>query len=350
MAKAINEFLGEQSEHVLQLKSQLLEKDKILENYKKEHGNLQVFFDAVRSSIDAIEPSRVIYKHKDSPDKSTCHAVAHITDGHMGAVQLADEIEGFNSFDPKICRDRQLDFAYRFCKYIDNQRIIYNIHECHVLVTGDLISGDIHQELQVTNAFPSPVQCVKAAQVLSEQLHIFSQNFDVVHVHFITEDNHSRLTKKPQASEAGINSLNYLVGHLAESYTEKLTNVNWNIYPMLQKVVSVGHRNYLITHGHGIKSWAGLPWYGIERKTSKESQNRLKRIMDLKAKMSEIGFHLFIFGHLHTEIKTDQYMCGPSVQGTTAYDHKNARYGDPGQVGWLVHPKYDETARENFKL
>ena len=350
MAKSLNSFNEENSEFVQQLKIQLTEKDIVLKNYKKEHGNLQVFFDSVKASIHTIKPAPIVYKHTPDSDKSTCHAVAHITDGHMGAVQRPDEIEGFNEFNPEICRSRQLDFAQRFCKYIDNQRIIYDIHECHVLVTGDLISGDIHQELQVTNAFPVPVQVVKAAMVLSEQLHIFAQNFDVVHVHFITEDNHSRLTHKPQASEAGINSLNYLVGHLAESYTDKLTNVNWNIYPMLQKVVTVGHRNYLITHGHGIKSWAGLPWYGIERKTSKEAQNRMKRIMDMKAKMSEIGFNLFIFGHLHTEIKTNQYMCGPSVQGTTAYDHHNARYGDPGQVGWLVHPKYDETARENFKL
>ena len=350
MAKSLGKFKEENSDLVLQLKAQLLEKDVILKDYKKDTGNLLVLLDSVKSAIYSIKPAPIIYKHKDSPDKSTCHAVAHITDGHMGAVQLPDEIEGFNEFNPKICRSRQLDFAQRFCKYIDNQRIIYDIHECHVLVTGDLISGDIHQELQVTNAFPVPVQVVRASMVLSEQLHIFAQNFDVVHVHFITEDNHSRLTKKPQASEAGINSLNYLVGVLAESYTDKLTNVNWNIYPMLQKVVTVGHRNYLITHGHGIKHFQGISWYGIERKTYKEAQNRLKRIMESKAKMSEIGFHMFIFGHLHTEIKTDMYMCGPSVQGTTAYDHQNARYGDPGQVGWLVHPKYDETARENFKL
>lgn len=350
MAKQIDQFLGEQSEEVMQLKAQLLEKDRVLENYKKNHGNLQIFFDSVKSSVLSISPIPIVYKHKENSDKSTCHAVAHITDGHMGAIQLPDEIEGFNEFNPDICRSRQIDFAQRFCKYIDNQRIIYNIHECHVLVTGDLISGDIHPELQITNAFPVPVQVVEAAKVLSEQLFIFAQNFEIVHVHFITEDNHSRLTKKPQASEAGINSLNYLVGILAESYTEKLTNINWNIYPMLQKVVTVGHRNYLITHGHGIKHFQGISWYGIERKTYKEAQNRLKRIMEMKAQMSEIGFNMFIFGHLHTEIKTDMFMCGPSVQGTTAYDHHNARYGDPGQVGWLVHPKYDETARENFKL
>jgi len=33
-----------------------------------------------------------------------------ISDGHMGAVQDSDEIEGFGVFDPEICEQRQIKY------------------------------------------------------------------------------------------------------------------------------------------------------------------------------------------------------------------------------------------------
>ena len=350
MAQDVNDFLSGQSEQVMQLKAQLLEKDRILEGYKKNHGQLEIFFNAVLSSVQAIEPVPIIYKPDVSKGKASVEAALQITDAHMGAVQAANEIEGFNEYNPKICRDRQLDFVNRFCRYIDRQRLSQNINTAHVLDTGDNISGDIHQELQVTNAFPVTVQVVEAAKVKAEQLTILCQNFERVVVHFIGADNHGRLTRKPQAKEEGYNNLNYLVGILTQAYTKKFPNLEFNIYPMHEKVVTCLNRNYLIAHGHGIRAWMGIPWYSVERRSSKESQARMQLVMDQKLKMAEVGFHKMIAGHFHTDIDTDLYAFGPSVQGTDAYDHQSGRYSKPGQVGWLIHEKYAEFGRVNFKL
>jgi len=349
MAKTKNDFLGERSELVLELQRQLTEKDRILDSYQKDHGQLEVFFNTLLMSVDAIKPLPVLYVKKEST-KEPVIACMQITDGHMGAVQEADEIEGFNAFDPDVCRARQLDFAKRFCRWSDRNRNSHVIHEAAVLVTGDLISGDIHQELQVTNAFPITVQVVEAAKVLAEQMVMLSQNFTSVDVHFISADNHGRLTNKPQAKQEGLNSMNYLVGTLAKAYLDKIINVNFNIYPMHEKVVQVGARNYLIAHGHGMRAWMGIPWYSAERKVGKEATARMQLIMDQKLKMADIGFHKFIFGHFHTPINTTMYSCGGSVQGTDAYDHVAGRYAVPSQAAWLVHPRYAETAREDFEL
>lgn len=350
MAKGVNEFLNDNSEVVLELKAQLLEKDRVLENYKKGHGQLEIFFNSVLASINSIEPLPIIYKSDPQKGKASVEAVIQITDPHMGSVQEPNEIEGFNEYNPKICRSRQIDFVERFCKYIDRQRLSQNIDTLSVLDTGDNISGDIHVNLQVTNAFPVTVQVVEAAKVKAEQLTILCQNFKKVVVHFIGADNHGRLTHKPQSREEGYNNLNYLVGILTEAYTEKLTNLEFNIYPMHEKVVTCLNRNYLISHGHGIRAWMGIPWYSVERRSSKEAQARMQLIMDQKLKMADVGFHKMIAGHFHTDIDTDLYAFGPSVQGTDAYDHQSGRYSKPGQVGWLVHEKYAEFGRVNFKL
>lgn len=350
MAKTLKQFESDNSEHNQELKAQLIEKDRILDNYKKNHGQLEMFFSSVLAAISSIEPLPVVYKPSTSKSGSKVEAVMQITDSHMGSVQEPDEIEGFNAYGPEICRARQLDYATRFCKNVDRQRLSQTINKCNVLVTGDLISGDIHQELQVTNAFPAPVQVVEAAKVLAEQLTIVCQNFDEVVVHFIAADNHGRLTRKPQAKQEGLNSFNYLVGILAQAYTKKFPNLEFNVYPMHEKVVTCLNRNYLITHGHGIKAWMGVPWYSVERKIGKEAQARMQLIMDQKLKMAEIGFHKFIFAHYHTPIDTVMYSCSGSVQGTDAYDHQAGRYAAPSQAAWLIHEKFKEFGRIDFEL
>jgi len=211
-------------------------------------------------------------------------------------------------------------------------------------------SGDIHDELKITNAFPSPVQVVKAAEVLAEQMAIVAQVFKKVTVHFISEDNHARLVKKPQAKEAGYNSLNYLVGYLAKVHLAAHSNVEFNIYPMYEKVVKVGSQQYLICHGHGVMGWGGIPFYGIERKVGKESVSRMQIMMSDLSRAKEIGFHKYVFGHWHTPFDMPLYSCCGSIQGTDAYDHKNGRHAFPSQVSWLVHPKHGEFDRINFNL
>lgn len=346
------EIRAKHSEAVQELQDQLKEKDRILQSYKKEHGKMELFFNAVAGAIKPIESLPLIYtpstgkKSVDSP----VTAVMRISDGHMGQEVEADEIEGFNKFNPEICRTRQLDYAIRFCQWVDVKRNGYHCHDVAVIVTGDLISGDIHDELRVTNAFPVPVQIVRAAEVLSEQLAVLSQNFRVVTVHFIVADNHSRKTRKPQSSQEGWNSENFLVGKLTEAYIEKLENVIFNIYPMHEKVIQVDNINYLAAHGHGIQGWMGTPHYGIERRVAREAQARLQLIMEERAKMREVGFHKYLIGHWHINAIQEYYNICASVSGTCANDHKNGRFSKPGQQAWMIHPKWGEFDWINFRL
>jgi len=350
MALKEGELREQRSELVVELRSQIEDQDRVLADYKKSHGKLEDFFAKISAVIKPVVPLRSVYTKGSGRVGSPCVAVMRISDGHMGAVQVPDEIEGFGEYNPELSRSRQVDYVKRFCKWVDVSRNGYQIDEVAVLVTGDLISGDIHDELKITNAFPAPVQCVKAAEVLVEQLRIVSSNFAKTTVHFLVEDNHSRLTKIPQAKEAGYNSFNYIVGKIAEIYLNNVDNIEFNIYPQFEKVVHVLNRQYLIAHGHGIRGWMGIPWYGIERHVGKEAKNRLQIIMDDITRAKDIGFHKYVFGHFHTYFETDLYSCCPSVSGTDAYDHQSGRHGDPGQSAWLVHPKYKEFNWINFKL
>ena len=344
----------EQDEEIQELHRQLREKDRNFENYKQSRGGLEVFFRQVSDSIPSISPLPKKFEPKKSKARDTVIAVNQTSDSHMGAVQKADEIEGLNEFNPEVCERRNMGFAQASLSYFETLRVAYDINELVWLFTGDLISGDIHPELQITNAFPMPVQVVEAAKLHAKQVASVAPYFEKLRIEFIVDDNHARLTKKPQASEAGYNSMNYLVAVMMKQYLSGHDNVEMNIYPMHEKVVGVGNMRYLIMHGHSIRGWMGVPWYGIERKAGKESTARMQAIMQAQDdqvlwRMKEIGFHKMIHGHFHTNFDGPMYACAASVQGTTSYDHNAGRFSQPGQPSWLVGSK-GEFARTNFQL
>jgi hypothetical protein len=347
-----DQLKGRHDEEKQQLHRELSEKDATLRTYRKEHGKLEVFFNRVVACLQPIAPLDPVYipKRKKGDPKSEVIPVKHITDSHMGAVQEPDEIEHFNEYNPEICDRRNLGFTQAYIDWVMLHRNVYNIRNAHVIFTGDLISGDIHDELRVTNAFPVPEQIVRAAQIHTKQLALMAPYFETVTVDFVTEDNHSRLTKKPQAKEAGMNSYGYLVAKMIEAYISKHENIIFNIHAMHEKVIHVSNRNYLVTHGHGIKAWMGIPWYGIERRVARESTARQAIIMTDVDRAREIGFNKVIHGHFHTPFDSMMYSCGGSVSGTDAYDHQAGRHADPSQSAWMVHPRWGEFNRTNFLL
>jgi len=347
------ELKGRHDEEKQQLHRELSEKELALKEYRKEHGKLEVFFNRVVTNITPIEPLESVFSKiykKSKKSETEVIPVGHVTDSHMGAVQEADEIEQFNEFNPEICEKRNIGFIQAYIDWVILHRTVYNIKNCHIIFTGDLISGDIHEELRITNAFPVPLQVVRAAQVHAKQLALLAPYFETVTVDFLTEDNHSRLTKKPQAKEAGVNSYGYLVGKMIEAYIEKHDNVIFNIHAMHEKVITISTRNYLITHGHGIKAWMGIPWYGIERRVAREATARQSIIMDDLIRAKEIGFNKIIHGHFHVPFDSPLFTCGGSISGTDAYDHQCGRHADPSQSAWMIHPGHGEFNRTNFQL
>lgn len=354
MATTKDQLRDKFSERNQELERQLREKDRLLEQYKKEHGQMEVFFDRVVDAISPIVPLPNKYE-QDGKTKvdSPCSAVMQITDTHYGAVQTPSEIENFNSFSPQVCIDRSMLFCEKLLKWTKVHRYAYKIPTLHILLTGDLISGDIRRELSVTNAFPVPVQCVESGRLIGRQIATVAPHFKRVVVHFLVADNHSRRERKPQAKQEGYNSDNYVVGRIIELYLKKHENVEFNIYPQYEKVIRIENMQYLITHGHNLRGWMGIPWYSYQRHVGKEAIARMSQILtseSLPDAARRIGFHKMITGHFHTPFDHPLYSCGGSLSGTDAYDHKDGRYAEPSQAAWLVHPRHGEFDRTNFIL
>lgn len=331
-------------EEIADLRNHVVRLNKRIKELKDAYGNVKTIFRDLKEQIIEYPAQPMDYKPGPETKKvsNPVAAVFHNTDGHMGMVQEASEIEGFGEFNPHLCRARQLFAADMFVEMVELHRANYAINDCHVIVTGDMISGDIHKELTVTNAFPAPVQTAEAGKLLADLIYKLHPHFQNVFVHFNVPDNHGRLSEKIQFKEAGQNSLNYLVGYIATISTASLPNVTFNTYYSYQKVIEVLNRRYLITHGHAIRSWMGVPYYGIEKKAGKESMRRMVT--------KQGGFDRIVMGHYHAPLTHPWFWIGGAVSGTDALDFTQGRHAGPSQAIWFVHPKWGEFDRTDLDL
>lgn len=358
--QTVSEFKStyDPAEEIRYLRGVVKQRDRDRAAYEKEVGKLRLLFADMAETIQALPPATVEY-HRPRATKSATPIthVCHLTDWHEGAIQESLEVEGLNEFSPTILREYLANFVRDNLDWLELHRRSYTVNDAHLLLTGDYISGGIHDELRWTNAYPEPVQAIKAGELIASLVAQLAPHYERVLIDSITVDNHARLTRKPQAGEAGINTWNYPVLHFAKERLRDHKNVVFNIHEMIFKLVECGGRRYLLTHGDRVRGWAGFPYYGLERLASREASKRMKQALVESRKLeTDVGkitgwlFDRVILGHFHAPLKHQKYWIGGSACGTTAYDHGEGRESDPIQCSWMVHPGHGEFDETGWRL
>ncbi len=306
-----------------------------------EKGEALEISSALMAAVKKAKPLKMVYKQQESAH-SECTHVVHLTDLHYGEVTKPEEIDGFGEFSPIIAEARIARLTNNIIEHTKVMRASYNVPKLQILGTGDYISGDIHTELQVTNAFPAPVQAVGCGYMLGAMVALLAPHFSEVNVDFITLDNHGRMTKKPQAAEGGENNWGYVVSHILKQHVRDIKNVSVGIHAKPTALVPVGPEKYLLMHGHQIRGWAGKPYYGFDRRVAMEAVKRMG--------VPEQSFTKLLLGHFHTAANDIDWALGGSLSGTNTYDHSCGRHSRPHQTSWYVHDKHGEFSWQRWWL
>jgi hypothetical protein len=310
---------------------------------KLQLGGEEDFFSELKQCVKKLPCKDITYKiPKSTKVTNPLSVVTTWSDWHIGECIEKDEVEGVNEFNFKIATARVEFLVTKLLDWVDSNRTISVIDEIVIICIGDMISGDIHEELKITNEFPTPIQCVNSANLISNAISAISEKFPSVRVEYIVPDNHSRLSKKYQYKQGGLNSLNYIVGTIAKLRLERQSNVKFNIYTCDKAVINVRGFQYLCCHGKDIKGWAGFPYYGIDRVTAREAKARMFN--------PEKEFHKLVIGHFHAPLNSPNWIINGSLTGTTELDHAYGRYAQPCQIAWFVHPKFGEWSWNCFWL
>lgn len=327
---------------LLWMKAQLADAKNELTHLKKNIGKGNSLIDDLRECIPAIPPLplEIIKNNPDSKDVSVCSVWG---DWHIGEKVNSEEMEGFNCFDYSVANKRVNTYMDKLLDWVKLHRKNYNVNEWVILVVGDMISGQIHGELLATNEWPCAVQAEKAGELIAKAISAGAPHFKKVRVEFVTADNHSRTTEKTPCKNAGTNSWGYMVSSVAKLNLRDHKNVEFNSHNVIEAVIKIQGKRYLILHGDGIKGQSGIPFYGIQAKVGKEALARMR--MD-----DEKKFDTLIMGHFHQPAKMVNWIMNGSLSGSTEYDHKAGRHCPPCQIAFFVHPKWGEFDFTEFWL
>ena len=336
IGRSVEEFKAQHNPEsdVVYLRKRVKELEAKRTDEKQSTGEALEIVHALREAIAGAEPVRMFYTLNKATGGSDCTHVLHITDWHYGAVIDRDEVDGFGVFDPDIAEARVADLGRMIVRKTEAQRHGYKVPNLHIIGTADFISGDIHQELQVTNAFPAPVQAVKCGYLMGGLFAMLAEHFDRIEADIITQDNHGRLTRKPQSAQGGLNNWSYVVAEIAAQHVKAIANIGVRVHAKPTALVTVGPEKYLAFHGHQIKGWGGIPYYGIDRRVAMEAVKRMGA--------PDAVFTRLLTGHLHVAVDGPVWKIGGSLSGTDAFDHSCGRHSKPHQTSWFVHPTHGE--------
>jgi hypothetical protein len=261
------------------------------------------------------------------------------SDLQWGETIDARNMDGINAFDVKTAQkryrlliDRTLDISF--------QHLPKNRYSgCIYLRGGDMVSGDIHDELRETNELAA-IPAVKSL-VESETWGIrqYAEHFGRVHVVSVP-GNHGRTTKKPPSKRISDN-YDTLSAWWLESAFKGDSRLTWQTPPSTDAVFSIHGRKYLATHGDNIGSRGGQGFVG----PAATILRGMKKTMDEYARRGVSLSKMFV-GHFHTAYDLGYGWSNGSLPGYSEFARMNRMTPEP-PLQWLLyfHPKHGVTSQ-----
>lgn len=286
---------------------------------------------ALRQQLEAKTPTyspAVIPKPRKPDDE---HEMALLwSDTHAGEIVSLEETNGLNAYDWNEMMRRHDEILRGVVSYVGHRP--YPVRKLHVWALGDMLSGNIHDELAETNEFPLVESAVQFGLDAAEWLERLVPEFESIEFAGVV-GNHTRLHKKPRAKQR-YDNFDWLVYHTMQQRLRAVGSIRWTI-PKAQKwPVEIAGRRVVLTHGDGIRStMVDVPWGGIIRHFSKLSNEyaRAGKPMD----------HLVV-GHWHeaNAIKNRRILVNGSVKGVDEYAIERFGGGEPpAQLLVTFHPR-----------
>jgi hypothetical protein len=324
------------------LKLQVRQLTKQLENIHRDNDTAETIRQAIYglSATSAVAPKWLI-NARGKPGVALSVPSVLASDWHYGEVIQASEVGGVNEFNAAIAakRIKRLTETVIDLSFNHMGRAERAYPGLVVNYGGDMISGDIHEELMVSNDRTPWQGVTELVGLMSAQLTAWADAFGRVAV-FCVVGNHGRGTMKPR-----------MKGRV-------FTSFEWNIYTMLEREFRndpritftipgetdayyriYGHR-YLLTHGDSLGVRGGD---GIIGALGPIARGALK----VGKSEAQIGreFDTVLMGHWHQYLTLPGIIVNNSLKGYDEYARLMLRapYSRPSQALWFTHPVHGIT-------
>jgi chorismate mutase len=282
--------------------------------------------------------------------------VAVLTDTHVGEEVFAPQMMSMNAYDYDIFNRRLSGWANQVLNLATYRRNICNIDELMVPMLGDMISGDIHEELSRTNLDNCMMQMMHTASSISQALMFLAPHFKTIKVPCVV-GNHGRMTRKPPMKDKYMD-WDYLAYQWMAAFCANQKNIHFDIPKSFAHIVDIAGKNVLMFHGDAISgggSSASISrMIGSMRGVIQFKQALESTIVEHDGVMPG-NFSDVLMGHFHRvdvmDIGTGSaYICGTMKGGDEFALQRVQAITPPKQVVTYWHPDYGNVGMEVIYL
>jgi hypothetical protein len=319
---------------ISRLKDEINRLRRLYKAQTKDSAGIEALVGAIHDTVPTMRPVRVPRYVKPAPEIEEESLVLLLGDLHIGEVVDPEQTAGISVFNVDIARQRvrhTIDTAISIAK---DKLSNYRFQKINVFLLGDLVSGIIHDELRVNDEVGIVGQCIEAVDIIAEAILKLCQVFPEVHVASVV-GNHGRVSEEKYFKGKATNNYDYLVSKMLEKFLAAQSNLTWNIPKSFFTVETVENESFLLLHGDVVKSWMGIPFYGLQR-----------AYLKWRALHADYGFPFkhMIVGHYHNpnmmSIIRYKLIINGCIKGGDEYSIGAISAAcDPSQTLFGVHPR-----------
>lgn len=317
------------------------EQDKLFKQLLQQKSQTDDIVERILDSIPRV-PEVKIRAHQpvEVYDGYPETALLVFSDLHVGAVADREETGGFGEYNYPIFRQRLNNLRDAVRSITLREQHFSPVKQCVVAMIGDLIENDsIFPAQQQMIDLDLSDQFLAAVNDISEFLVNLLDTFETLFVPCVT-GNHGRIGRKGERKRH-IN-WDYLVSKMVSAKLENYADrIQFEIPKAPFIAANIEGHEFLFRHGDGIKSWMGLPYYGISR-----SVGRWTAIQSTQNKR----FEYMVMGHFHQAASIPftggEVLVNGCFPGVTEYSVEVLEsLNVPMQYFGFVHPTFGLAAR-----
>lgn len=287
--------------------------------------------------VEALDPPDWIVNHMGKPSAPGVPTL-FLSDLHWGETVFSSQINNVNEYSIKTAHRRMatcIESAVHLLKIISPKMDYPGI----VLpLGGDMISGNIHDELTATNELNSMPSVLDLYGVLVGVIESMAAEFGAVFLPCVS-GNHGRDTRKIWGKDRHHTSFDWLLYRFLAKRFEGDKRVTFFIPDGPDAYYKVYDHAYLLTHGDQFRGGDGMIGClgpilrGDHKKRSRNAQ-------------IDMDYDTMIIGHWHQYIHHSRVIVNGSLKGMDEYAYSNNfGFEPPQQALWITHPKHGQTFR-----
>lgn len=261
-----------------------------------------------------------------------------LSDLHWGEVVYPAQINGVNKYNVQIAHDRlqaAISGAFTLLDIISPTNDYPGIV---IPLGGDMVSGDIHEELAESNEMHTIPTVLDLHTQLVGLITAAADRYGRVFCPCVS-GNHGRNTKKIRSKDRNHTSFDWLLYQLLAKTFANDKRITFYIPDGSDASFTIYGTRYLLTHGDQFRG--GDSMIGCLGPITRGDHKKRSRNAQV-----DLSYDVLLCGHWHQYIHLTRLIVNGSLKGYDEYAYtNNFGFERPQQALWITHPTHGITFR-----